>query len=185
MYSFDPVGSYEREACRAAGAAQALVQPFLDNQVSPRRIQRLRCAVVSDVPICSRLATVINWTICDRTAGCDRYTSRTRKPRRGRRTRCTCRCQMSSPSSSTRLRARRSATSRCVPLLFLSLPFSSLPRTLRRGASSVFQAVINNACCSDRRGHRVLEIGCMIGASCTCGARAFVGVCYHTIDGHR
>lgn len=33
MYSFDPVGSYEREACRAAGAAQSLVQPFLDNQV--------------------------------------------------------------------------------------------------------------------------------------------------------
>lgn len=34
VYSFDPVGSYEREACRAAGAAQALLQPFLDNQVS-------------------------------------------------------------------------------------------------------------------------------------------------------
>jgi hypothetical protein len=28
------VGSYEREACRAAGAAQSLLQPFLDNQVS-------------------------------------------------------------------------------------------------------------------------------------------------------
>ncbi|CDO72242.1 hypothetical protein BN946_scf184970.g94 [Trametes cinnabarina] len=26
-------GSYEREACRAAGAAQSLVQPFLDNQI--------------------------------------------------------------------------------------------------------------------------------------------------------
>lgn len=34
VYSFDPVGSYEREACRAAGAAQSLVQPFLDNQVN-------------------------------------------------------------------------------------------------------------------------------------------------------
>lgn len=34
VYSFDPVGSYEREACRAAGAASSLVQPFLDNQVS-------------------------------------------------------------------------------------------------------------------------------------------------------
>ncbi|CAE6400549.1 20S proteasome subunit beta 6 [Rhizoctonia solani] len=33
VYSFDPVGSYERVACRAAGAAQTLVQPFLDNQV--------------------------------------------------------------------------------------------------------------------------------------------------------
>ncbi|KAF7374969.1 Proteasome subunit beta [Mycena sanguinolenta] len=32
VYSFDPVGSYEREACRAAGAASSLVQPFLDNQ---------------------------------------------------------------------------------------------------------------------------------------------------------
>lgn len=33
VYSFDPVGSYEREACRAAGAAQSLMQPFLDNQI--------------------------------------------------------------------------------------------------------------------------------------------------------
>ncbi|KAJ7284848.1 nucleophile aminohydrolase [Mycena rebaudengoi] len=33
VYSFDPVGSYEREACRAAGAASSLVQPFLDNQI--------------------------------------------------------------------------------------------------------------------------------------------------------
>lgn len=33
VYSFDPVGSYERERCRAAGAASALVQPFLDNQI--------------------------------------------------------------------------------------------------------------------------------------------------------
>lgn len=33
MYSFDPVGSYERESCRAYGSAQSLVQPFLDNMV--------------------------------------------------------------------------------------------------------------------------------------------------------
>lgn len=33
VYSFDPVGSYERETCRAAGAAQSLLQPFLDNQI--------------------------------------------------------------------------------------------------------------------------------------------------------
>lgn len=33
VYSYDPVGSYERESCRAAGAAQSLIQPFLDNQV--------------------------------------------------------------------------------------------------------------------------------------------------------
>ena len=34
VYSYDPVGSYEREACRAAGAAQSLLQSVLDNQVS-------------------------------------------------------------------------------------------------------------------------------------------------------
>lgn len=33
VYGFDPVGSYERESCRAAGSAQSLIQPFLDNQV--------------------------------------------------------------------------------------------------------------------------------------------------------
>lgn len=33
VYSFDPVGSYEREFCRAAGSAQSLLQPFLDSQV--------------------------------------------------------------------------------------------------------------------------------------------------------
>lgn len=33
LYSFDPIGSYEREASRAAGHASALLIPFLDNQV--------------------------------------------------------------------------------------------------------------------------------------------------------
>ena len=33
LYSYDPVGSYEREQCRAAGAAASLIMPFLDNQV--------------------------------------------------------------------------------------------------------------------------------------------------------
>lgn len=33
VYSFDPVGSYEREFCRAAGSAQSLLQPFLDSMV--------------------------------------------------------------------------------------------------------------------------------------------------------
>ncbi len=41
VYSFDPVGSYERESCRAAGAASSLVQPFLDNMVSTS--YRLAC----------------------------------------------------------------------------------------------------------------------------------------------
>ncbi|GME87403.1 hypothetical protein B5S28_g4272 [[Candida] boidinii] len=34
IYSFDPVGSYEREQCRAGGAAASLIMPFLDNQVN-------------------------------------------------------------------------------------------------------------------------------------------------------
>lgn len=33
IYSFDPVGSYERQTCHAGGAAGGLVTPFLDNQV--------------------------------------------------------------------------------------------------------------------------------------------------------
>lgn len=33
VYSFDPVGSYERETFRAAGTASSLLQPLLDNQV--------------------------------------------------------------------------------------------------------------------------------------------------------
>lgn len=33
VYSFDPVGSYERLQCVAGGAAASLIMPFLDNQV--------------------------------------------------------------------------------------------------------------------------------------------------------
>lgn len=33
VYSFDPVGSYEREVFRAGGSASALLQPLLDNQI--------------------------------------------------------------------------------------------------------------------------------------------------------
>ena len=33
VYGYDPVGSYERIVCCASGAAQGLLQPFLDNQV--------------------------------------------------------------------------------------------------------------------------------------------------------
>ena len=34
VYSFDPVGSYERETYRAGGSAGSILQPLLDNQVS-------------------------------------------------------------------------------------------------------------------------------------------------------
>lgn len=36
MYSFDPVGSFEREPYRAGGSGASLIQPFLDNQVTDR-----------------------------------------------------------------------------------------------------------------------------------------------------
>ncbi|KAH0426280.1 proteasome component c5 [Colletotrichum kahawae] len=34
VFSYDPVGSYEREQSRAGGAAASLITPFLDNQVN-------------------------------------------------------------------------------------------------------------------------------------------------------
>lgn len=34
IYSYDPIGSYEREQCRAGGSAASLIMPFLDNQVN-------------------------------------------------------------------------------------------------------------------------------------------------------
>ncbi|PIO27704.1 hypothetical protein AB205_0044020 [Aquarana catesbeiana] len=32
VYSFDPVGSYQRDAYKAGGSASAMLQPLLDNQ---------------------------------------------------------------------------------------------------------------------------------------------------------
>ncbi|KAL3871918.1 hypothetical protein ACJMK2_039890 [Sinanodonta woodiana] len=39
VYSFDPVGSYEREAYRAGGSASAMLQPLLDNQIGLKNQQ--------------------------------------------------------------------------------------------------------------------------------------------------
>ena len=33
VYSYDPVGNYERRPYNCGGSAQSLIQPFLDNQV--------------------------------------------------------------------------------------------------------------------------------------------------------
>jgi 20S proteasome alpha/beta subunit len=38
VYSFDPVGSFEREPYRAGGSGASLIQPFLDNQVIPAMV---------------------------------------------------------------------------------------------------------------------------------------------------
>ncbi|ERE82156.1 proteasome subunit beta type-1-like protein [Cricetulus griseus] len=37
VYSFDPVGSYQRDSFKAGGSASAMLQPLLDNQVSALR----------------------------------------------------------------------------------------------------------------------------------------------------
>ena len=39
VYSYDPVGSYEREEYRAAGAASELLQPLLDNQIGHKNME--------------------------------------------------------------------------------------------------------------------------------------------------
>lgn len=34
VYSYDPVGNFQRHTYRAGGSAASLVQPFLDNQIA-------------------------------------------------------------------------------------------------------------------------------------------------------
>lgn len=34
VYSFDPVGSYQRDTYKAGGSASSMLQPLLDNQVN-------------------------------------------------------------------------------------------------------------------------------------------------------
>ena len=39
VFSYDPVGSYDRCDMKCAGSAQSLIQPFLDNQIRRDHIQ--------------------------------------------------------------------------------------------------------------------------------------------------
>ncbi|KAI8379901.1 nucleophile aminohydrolase [Choanephora cucurbitarum] len=41
VYAYDAIGSFEREKCRANGSASALIQPFLDNQVSKKNMENV------------------------------------------------------------------------------------------------------------------------------------------------
>jgi len=70
VYSFDPVGSYEREACRAAGAAQSLVQPFLDNQIYFKNQQ---AAVGQSHPLHLPLSDVLAIVIDSFTSATERH----------------------------------------------------------------------------------------------------------------
>jgi len=37
VFSYDPIGNFERSTYRAAGSSGALLQPLLDNQVPPTK----------------------------------------------------------------------------------------------------------------------------------------------------
>lgn len=43
VYSFDPVGSYQRDTYKAGGSASAMLQPLLDNQVKTHCILTCFC----------------------------------------------------------------------------------------------------------------------------------------------
>ncbi|XP_027021440.1 proteasome subunit beta type-1 [Tachysurus fulvidraco] len=41
VYSFDPVGSYQRDAYKAGGSASAMLQPLLDNQIGYKNMENV------------------------------------------------------------------------------------------------------------------------------------------------
>ncbi|XP_029450064.1 proteasome subunit beta type-1 [Rhinatrema bivittatum] len=41
VYSFDPVGSYQRDTFKAGGSASAMLQPLLDNQIGYKNMQNV------------------------------------------------------------------------------------------------------------------------------------------------
>uniref|UniRef100_A0A7N5P8N5 Proteasome subunit beta type-1-B n=1 Tax=Ailuropoda melanoleuca TaxID=9646 RepID=A0A7N5P8N5_AILME len=47
VYSFDPVGSYQRESFKAGGSASAMLQPLLDNQVGLKNMQGVKQVTLS------------------------------------------------------------------------------------------------------------------------------------------
>ncbi|CAO1637085.1 unnamed protein product [Jaminaea pallidilutea] len=72
VYSFDPVGSYERETCRAAGAAQSLLQPFLDNQIMYKNQHSTQNRKIPE-PGTYDLATVLRITYDSFTSATERH----------------------------------------------------------------------------------------------------------------
>ena len=49
VYSYDPVGSFERESYRASGSGATLIQPFLDNQIGFKNQMANKVPVTLDV----------------------------------------------------------------------------------------------------------------------------------------
>lgn len=69
VYSFDPVGSYERETYRAGGSASALLQPLLDNQIGFKNQQG-----VTEVPLTKDKAVFLVKDVFTAAAERDIYT---------------------------------------------------------------------------------------------------------------
>lgn len=118
VYSFDPVGSYEREACRAAGAAQSLVQPFLDNQASlfllplPFRFQSSLLSTSSH-NLYTNVDHLVGSVQCPYVIySLHRSTSKTRLQHPEQHTQLICRCLMCYLSLSIHSRALPNVTSR-------------------------------------------------------------------------
>ncbi|KAK7450651.1 Proteasome subunit beta type-6 [Stygiomarasmius scandens] len=61
VYTFDSVGSYERDTCRAAGAAQSFMQPYMDNQVNYKNQRSTHGSFRStNLPLSSVLSLVMD-----------------------------------------------------------------------------------------------------------------------------
>ena len=69
VYSFDPVGSFEREVFRAGGSASALIQPFLDAQIGRKNQNN-----PSDAPISIEFALKVTKDAFTSAAERDIYT---------------------------------------------------------------------------------------------------------------
>ncbi|XP_067057819.1 proteasome subunit beta type-1-B-like isoform X2 [Acropora muricata] len=69
VYSFDPVGSYERETYRAGGSASSLLQPLLDNQIGFKNQQG-----VTEVPLTKDKAVFLVKDVFTAAAERDIYT---------------------------------------------------------------------------------------------------------------
>lgn len=121
VYTYDPVGSYERESCRCAGSASSLIQPFLDNQVR----EGLFAFDKQSPPyfFCQQINRILTY-ICNEFYFCFvRLDSRTRRAR-GR----TFHWTRSSASQRIRLLLQQNATS---TLVTTSRSLSSPARVLR------------------------------------------------------
>lgn len=69
MFSFDPVGSYERERYRAGGSASAMLQPLLDSQIGHKNQ-----SVPNDDPLTVEKAVMLVTDVFTSAAERDIYT---------------------------------------------------------------------------------------------------------------